>query len=235
MQKTVDYKAMRNSEAFESYCELAVLLQQVDLKSLTKEEKLAFFINVYNALVIHGQIQMGTPKNVWQRYKFFNCVSYLIGGQVFTLQDIENGVLRGNKKGVAQLTRPFSKGDPRIQVSLSEVQPLIHFALNCGGRGCPPIKTYTPKDIDQQLRAAGEAFLAGKDGCFVNIEKKEIHLNQIFKWYKTDFGDTDEKVVQWVLDHMTESLKKKQMKEVLESSNCKIIFLPYDWSSNSLN
>ncbi|XP_043928080.1 uncharacterized protein LOC122802493 isoform X3 [Protopterus annectens] len=187
--KTVDYKAMRNSEAFESYCELAVLLQQVDLKSLTKEEKLAFFINVYNALVIHGQIQMGTPKNVWQRYK----------------------------------------------VSLSEVQPLIHFALNCGGRGCPPIKTYTPKDIDQQLRAAGEAFLAGKDGCFVNIEKKEIHLNQIFKWYKTDFGDTDEKVVQWVLDHMTESLKKKQMKEVLESSNCKIIFLPYDWSSNSLN
>lgn len=48
--------------------------------------------------------------------QFFNYVSYLIGGEVFTLQDIENGVLRGNRKGVAQLLRPFSKTDPRLQV-----------------------------------------------------------------------------------------------------------------------
>ena len=46
-------------------------------------------------------------------------MSYLIGGEVFTLQDIENGVLRGNSKGMAQLLRPFSKTDPRLQVSAS--------------------------------------------------------------------------------------------------------------------
>ena len=44
-------------------------------------------------------------------------MSYLIGGEVFTLQDIENGILRGNRKGMAQLLRPFSKTDPRLQVS----------------------------------------------------------------------------------------------------------------------
>lgn len=49
--------------------------------------------------------------------QFFNYVSYLIGGEVFTLQDIENGVLRGNRKGVAQLLKPFSKNDPRLQVT----------------------------------------------------------------------------------------------------------------------
>lgn len=48
--------------------------------------------------------------------QFFNYVSYLIGGEVFTLQDIENGVLRGNRKGVAQLLKPFSKNDPRLKV-----------------------------------------------------------------------------------------------------------------------
>lgn len=48
--------------------------------------------------------------------QFFNYVSYLIGGEVFSLQDIENGVLRGNRKGVAQILRPFSKSDPRLQV-----------------------------------------------------------------------------------------------------------------------
>jgi hypothetical protein len=51
--------------------------------------------------------------------QFFNYVSYLIGGEVFTLQDIENGVLRGNRKGVAQLLKPFSKTDPRLQVHYS--------------------------------------------------------------------------------------------------------------------
>lgn len=49
--------------------------------------------------------------------QFFNYVSYLIGGEVFTLQDIENGVLRGNRKGMAQILKPFSKSDPRLQVT----------------------------------------------------------------------------------------------------------------------
>ncbi|KAL0183810.1 hypothetical protein M9458_019506, partial [Cirrhinus mrigala] len=112
---TVDYKAMSRSLYFERYCDLAVQLQQVELLSLSREEKLAFFINVYNALVIHGNLRLGFPKNIWQRYRFFNYVSYFIGGQVFTLQDIENGVLRGNRKGVAQLLKPFSRNDPRLQ------------------------------------------------------------------------------------------------------------------------
>lgn len=65
----VDYKAMAQSPLFEQYCELAVQLQRVELGSLNREEKLAMFINVYNALVIHGNVRMGTPKNMWQRYR----------------------------------------------------------------------------------------------------------------------------------------------------------------------
>jgi hypothetical protein len=65
----VDYKAMSLSPVFERYCELAVQLQRVELLSLTREEKLAFFINTYNALVIHGNVRMGAPTNMWQRYK----------------------------------------------------------------------------------------------------------------------------------------------------------------------
>uniref|UniRef100_A0A8B9JF37 Uncharacterized LOC103034156 n=1 Tax=Astyanax mexicanus TaxID=7994 RepID=A0A8B9JF37_ASTMX len=192
--KSVDYKSMSQSPCFEHYCELAVQLQRVELMSLSREEKLAFFINVYNALVIHGNLRLGFPKNVWQRYRFFNYVSYLIGGEVFTLQDIENGVLRGNRKGVAQLLKPFSKSDPRLQVALPDAEPLIHFALNCGAKGCPPIKTYTPQGIDSQLRIAAEAFLKNDDGCMVDSVKGEVKLSQIFKWYKADFGGTDEKV-----------------------------------------
>ncbi|KAK2839632.1 hypothetical protein Q5P01_013372 [Channa striata] len=231
--KSVDYKGMSANPAFERYCELAIQLQRVELLSLSREEKLAFFINIYNALVIHGYLRLGAPTNMWQRYRFFNYVSYLIGGEVFTLQDIENGVLRGNRKGVAQLLRPFSKSDPRLQMALPDAEPLIHFALNCGAKGCPPIKTYTPQDIDSQLRTAAEAFLENDNGCVVDSGKREVRLNQIFKWYKADFGGTDEKLLKWVLDHMGDSPKKASLQGILSAGKTKISFLPYDWSSNS--
>ncbi|KAM4558910.1 uncharacterized protein PAE49_013512 [Odontesthes bonariensis] len=231
--KYVDYKGMSANPAFERYCELAIQLQRVELMSLSREEKLAFFINIYNALVIHGYLRMGAPTNMWQRYRFFNYVSYLIGGEVFTLQDIENGILRGNRKGVAQLRRPFSQTDPRLQMALPDAEPLIHFALNCGAKGCPPIKTYTPQDIDSQLRTAAEAFLENDDACVVDSGKREVRLSQIFKWYKADFGGTDEKLLKWVLDHMSDSPKKTSLQGVLSAGKTKVSFLPYDWGSNS--
>ncbi|KAF7666775.1 hypothetical protein LDENG_00090810 [Lucifuga dentata] len=230
--KSVDYKGMSANPVFERYCELAIQLQRVELLSLSREEKLSFFINIYNALVIHGYLRLGAPTNMWQRYRFFNYVSYLIGGEVFTLQDIENGVLRGNRKGMAQLRRPFSKSDPRLQVALPDTEPLIHFALNCGAKGCPPIKTYTPQDIDIQLRTAAEAFLENDDGCVVDSGKGEVRLSQIFKWYKADFGGTDEKLLKWVLEHMGDSPKKSSLQSVLSAGKTKVSYLPYDWSSN---
>lgn len=231
--KSVDYKAMSRNPVFERYCEMAVQLQRVELLSLSREEKLAFFINTYNALVIHGNLRLGFPTNMWQRYKFFNYASYLIGGEVFTLQDIENGVLRGNRKGVAQLVKPFSKTDPRLQVALPDAEPLIHFALNCGAKGCPPIKTYTPKDIDGQLRTAAEAFLENDDACVVDSGKKEVRLSQIFKWYKADFGGTDDKLLNWVLAHMSESPKKTSLQTVLSAGKVRVTYLPYDWGTNN--
>ncbi|XP_047457127.1 uncharacterized protein zgc:152951 [Mugil cephalus] len=231
--KSVDYKGMSVNPAFERYCELAIQLQRVELLSLTREEKLAFFINIYNALVIHGYLRLGAPTNIFQRYRFFNYVSYLIGGEVFTLQDIENGVLRGNRKGVAQLRKPFSKTDPRLQMALPDAEPLIHFALNCGAKGCPPIKTYSPQDIDSQLRIAAEAFLENDDACVVDSGKREVRLSQIFKWYKADFGGTDEKLLKWVLEHMGDSPKKTSLQSVVSSGKPKVTFLPYDWSTNS--
>ncbi|XP_028846614.1 uncharacterized protein LOC114796533 isoform X1 [Denticeps clupeoides] len=230
--KRVDYKAMSQNSSFRRYCELAVQLQRVELMSLGREERLAFFINIYNSLVIHGNLRLGFPKNVWQRYRFFNYVSYLIGGEVFTLEDIENGVLRGNKRGMAQLLKPFSRTDPRLQLALPDPEPLIHFALNCGAKGCPPIKTYTPQGIDSQLRTAAEAFLGNDDGCVLDPGRGEVKLSRIFKWYKVDFGGTDEKLLVWVLDHMAESPKKSCLQSLLSAGNVRLSFLPYDWSTN---
>uniref|UniRef100_A0A4W3JU43 Zgc:152951 n=1 Tax=Callorhinchus milii TaxID=7868 RepID=A0A4W3JU43_CALMI len=230
--KRVDYKAMAKSTMFQSYCQLAIQLQRVEVDNLTRKEKLAFFINVYNALVIHAQIIYGQPKNVWQRYRFFNIASYVIGGEIF-LQSIENGVLRANQRGIAQIMKPFSSSDPQLKIALMEPEPLIHFALNCGARSCPAIQIFNAKDVDALLITAAEGFLEGDDGCSVNLGKREIRLSQIFKWYKVDFGGTDRKVAAWVYNHMADGIKKRDMKKLLDSSSYKLSYLPYDWRSNA--
>lgn len=50
------------------------------------------------------------------------------------------------------------------------------------------------QDIDGQLRTAAEAFLENDDSCVIDNTGREVKLSQIFKWYKGDFGGTDDKV-----------------------------------------
>ncbi|KAK7108643.1 uncharacterized protein [Littorina saxatilis] len=231
--KEVDYKGMGNSDEFQRYVALARTLQRVKIESCSRNEKLAFFVNVYNALVIHANIVRGPPVNLWQRYKFFNTVKYIIGGHEYSLQDMENGVLRANRKGVGMLTRPFSKSDPRLGIALEHPEPLIHFGLVCGAKSCPPIKTYSAAEVMEQLQLAAEAFVDGPDGCEIDMAKKIVHLSMIFKWYQEDFGNNDEQVVQWIRDHMQEGEKKNQLTELINGKKFKVKYLKYDWSVNS--
>ena len=67
--QSVDYKGIKTSEEFEKYKKLTKELVRVDLTKASREEKLAFFINVYNSLVIHANIAYGPPTSLWGRYK----------------------------------------------------------------------------------------------------------------------------------------------------------------------
>ncbi|KAJ8305746.1 hypothetical protein KUTeg_016291 [Tegillarca granosa] len=192
-------------------------LQRVQIQNASREEKLAFFINIYNALVIHANVERGPPVNLWQRYKFFNTVRYMIGGQIYSLQDIENGVLRANRKGVGMLFNPFSKDDPRLKVALETHEPLIHFAL----------------DVYEQLKSACESFLEGEDGMKIDMSKRKVFVSQIFKWYREDFGNNNTELLHWIRDHAAPGAMKDNLTELLDSKNYSLSFMPYDWGVNS--
>ena len=55
------------------------------------------------------------------------------------------------------LSKPFGGKDGRLKVALDAPEPLIHFALVCGAKSCPPIKTYTAavRDIPSTERLMG--------------------------------------------------------------------------------
>ncbi len=60
---------MASSSLWEKFKLLVSQLQRVDVSTLSEDEKLAFFINIYNVLVIHGTVERGVPGSLYQRYK----------------------------------------------------------------------------------------------------------------------------------------------------------------------
>ena len=232
--KTVDYVGMASSPLWQIFMAMAVQLQRAEVVKLSEDERLAFFINIYNVLVIHGTVKKGVPANTYQRYKFFSGTSYVIGGRAYSLNEIENGILRANRSSMATLYRkPFSKGDPRLEMALPQAEPRIHFALNCGAKSCPPIKTFSGAEVQGQLDVATAAYLENDDALIIDVANNSVKLSQLFQWYREDFGNSDTEVLAWIRDHLGEPEKKEQLATLISKGEFKISYITYDWGNNS--
>lgn len=230
--KSVDYKAMKKSEGFEEYVKLSRELQRAPVESMTQDERKAFFINIYNALVIHANVLNGPATSKLSQLRFFDKTKYILGGRLYSLNEIENGVLRANKRGPTMLFAPFGKSDPRLNVILEKTEPRIHFALNCGAKSCPPIKTFGAENIDSELQVATEAYLELDEALKVDEEAKIVHLSSLLKWYSSDFGNNAEEILRWVLENVTYEEKKEALRRLIDDGSWKIQYLPYDWGHN---
>lgn len=99
------------------YINLVQELQRVNLLTLSQDEKLAFFLNLYNAMVIHAIIRTGCPEGVIDSRSFFSDFHYIVGGYSYSLSNIKNGVLRSNQRPTFALIKPFSNSDRRLEVN----------------------------------------------------------------------------------------------------------------------
>jgi len=226
----VQYHAIRNSEQFEKHKDLTKGLRSFDLQSLKdRGQKLAFWINIYNAAVIHGVIGLGLKHSVKEVYNFFDRIVYEIGGYRFSLNDMEHGILRGNRRPPYRLLRPFGKKDPRGKFTILPIDVRIHFALVCGARSCPPIGFYEAEQIDFQLQLAAESFINSPQ-VRILPEDNSILISMIFKWYKADFGGNDRAIADTILNFLDEGEKKNFLSE--NRDRVRIKYQPYDWNLN---
>lgn len=181
----VDYDRLRASAELGEAVERARRLQGVDLARLgDRAARLAFWINVYNALVLHGVIALGVRRSVGQVWNFFGRVRYRIGGFTWSADDVEHGVLRGNRRWPFSPSRPFSRDDARLVHALDALDPRFHFALTCGARSCPPVGVYRAELVDAQLDLAARSFVNAEVGL---DPSGRIRCSKLFKWYGGDF------------------------------------------------
>ncbi len=203
----VDYARLRDSPVYEEFrYSCSPKLREFDPRTLdNREEQLAFWINLYNALVLDAVISFGVQHGVTEGWlgllAFFRKAAYDVLGRRLSLDDIEHGILRGNRGHTALPGPQFSAEDPRRAWVITPRDVRIHFALNCASRSCPPIQVYTGSQIDTQLDLAARNFV--NETTSVNRDRQELSISAIFRWYQGDFGSSEE-VIQFILRHLPE-------------------------------
>ncbi len=132
-----------------------------------KKEQLAFYINAYNAWILHEALGKYPTKSVKDLlFTFFTSQRIKVAGEPMSFSHLEKDVVRPKF------------GDPRV-----------HFALNCASRSCPPLnpEAFRGDKLDAQLDKLATAFVNSPKGVDYSTEKKTAALSAIFDWYKDDF------------------------------------------------
>lgn len=232
----VDYSSLVHSPDFHDYLVAARKLRYFDPLLLNEKERKAFFLNVYNSLMIHAIAVVSKPISKFDRVSMYNSASYDIGGRPYSLNMIEHGVLRGNRPGCGPFAQaPFTEHDARKQCIQTIVDPRIHFALNCGAKSCPAVRFYEAETLDHTLDAATRIYLQSMD---VDTLKRVVTLPKLLQWYKTDFsesGNVDDLLI-WTLPYVDVETRKVLQGFLHEKQNgtnsFKVVYAGYDWTVN---
>jgi len=170
----------------------------------SEKEKLAFWINTYNAFTIKAIIDHYPLKSITEikpkdgsetiwKSKFIT-----IGGKKLSLDQIENEILR---------------------VEFNE--PRIHFAINCASVSCPPLRNeaFTAAKMEAQLTEQARKFF--KDTSRNKLSPDHAQLSKIFEWFQTDFTKNGT-LIDYINTYSEVKLKR----------DAKITYISYDWNLN---
>ena len=174
----------------------------------SKNEKMAFWINAYNAFTVKlilDNYPIKSIKDIKRGIPFVNSVWDIafipMGKEKIDLNYIEHTILRKEFK------------DPRI-----------HAAINCASFSCPLLRNeaYYASRLDEQLNDAMRRFV--NDPQRNQLDKSNIKISKIFSWFAGDFKLNGSSVV----DYLNKYAKKRVQ------PNAKIDFLEYQWELNDV-
>ncbi|NKI32724.1 DUF547 domain-containing protein [Croceivirga thetidis] len=168
-------------------------LSNLSIEELTKtlktdEQKLAFWVNVYNAYI--QVILKRTPDLYENRGSFFSKDQIRIAGSTISFDKIEHGIIRRSqsKLGLGYVKKGFPDKFERL-LRVENPDYRIHFALNCGAKDCPPVGIYTPTKLDSQFAKSTKLFLKGSSTY--NSTENTVLITSLFSWFRGDFGGKD--------------------------------------------
>lgn len=206
----VDYAAFAASREFTGYLGA---LSAFDPARLEQGERLAFWINAYNAFTIELINRNEERRSIRKISRPWSARFIRIGGRTLSLDDIEHEIVRKEFR-----------------------EPRIHFALVCAAKGCPPLRSeaYTGALLERQLDEQAMSFLTRTPTKNrVDVATGTVWLSPIFKFrdYERDFGGTREAIGRFVAGYFRRAGLRAEA-ELLERGRFALKYTDYDWSLN---
>lgn len=179
---SVDYKGLKSDPSgLKQYLSQTSAVTKDQFQTWSKEDQLAFLINVYNAETLDLIIQNYPLKSIkdidkdsggpWEQ-------PYVeLWGDKITLNALEHEVIR------------FEYPEPRV-----------HFALVCAAKGCPVLidKAYTGKSLENQLETQTSFFISDSQKNSIDTDNKVLRLSPLFDWFSEDFIKKSGSVIDYV-------------------------------------
>lgn len=181
----VNYKLIDKNKKSLAY--LFSLVKDIDIEKENANTQKAFWINMYNLIVIRQVIENYGINNVMTIPNFFTEKKYIVAKKDLTLDDIEHTILRANKY------------DPRY-----------HFVLYSASRGGAKLlnKAYIPDKLQEQMEKQTKEKINSQGFYEIDYENNTLYLNQIFEWYEKDFKLVFSNIIDFLNIYSNVKIKK---------------------------
>ncbi|KAF3786596.1 hypothetical protein EJ110_NYTH25174, partial [Nymphaea thermarum] len=222
----------------QTYGTLVRRLEKVDPRKLKNEEKLAFWINIHNALVMHAYITCGISQNNLKRAYLLVKTAYNVGGQTINADMIQCQILKCRMPRPVQWLRTLLStklkikvGDDRQGYAIHYPEPLLNFALCSGCYSDPAVRMYTPKRVFQELEAAKQEYIQASIG--IRNEEK-ILLPRILENFARDSCLSTEGLLA-VIQNCLPEIQRRIVRRCLQSKLRRCVeWIPHNFAHRYL-
>lgn len=222
-----DYAALIASREREHLAACLAELEGFDVRRVHIPAQMAFWINVFNASVLRDAPELEVASSAREVQAFFERPRLRIGAHLYSLDDIEHGLLRGNVPKQGRLRAPMGRDDPRLEYMPILFDERMHFAVHSACRSSPPLRVFDGGKLDRQLEEATADYLRRT----VRIESQGavIVLPRLFRWFAEDFGG-ESGIVEFVVARIDDEAAVEMVDRRL--GRVKLHYAEFDWTLN---
>ncbi|KAK1586909.1 hypothetical protein Q3G72_007432 [Acer saccharum] len=207
---SMDPKCISSSSSVPLIRKLRILmnnLQTIELRVLTYNQKLAFWINMFNACIMHGFLQYGVPNTPEKLLALMNKATLSIGGKTINAQTIEHYILRGSSSSsIKEVDQKGEKDEKEAIVGklygLESTDPNVTFALCHGTRSSPAVRIYTAENVVSELEKSKLEYL---QASIVVTNTRRIAFPELLLKNIRDFAMDIDTLVEWVCHQLPTS------------------------------
>ncbi|PPR93446.1 hypothetical protein GOBAR_AA27237 [Gossypium barbadense] len=226
-------------------------LATTNLQNLNHQEKLAFWINIYNSCMMNAFLEHGVPESPEMVVELMRKATINVGRRLLNAITIEHFILRLPYH--SKFT--FSKGakndemTARSMFGLELSEPLVTFALSCGSWSSPAlssyqhqiilvidssneitVRVYTASHVDAELEVAKKEYLQAT----VGISSTKFAIPKLLDWYLLDFAKDLDSLLDWICLQLPSEIGKEAIKYLERAKSESLLqfvqIIPYDFS-----